>query len=124
MKKAFAYMSFNSFVLRVSTGLYDFITHTHRGARAHTHIYIYIYVQTMIDVCTAVLLPTRPSSDSSGFRHGFGTEASLPLALSTPAVTHDTTRVCGIFVTLWDCHIHADAVRALSWILFMYLVQN
>ena len=29
---------------------------------------------------------------------------------SAPAVTHDTTRLCWIVVTLWDCHINADAI--------------
>ena len=70
---------------------------------------------TITDVCTTALLLTKPlSDDDSGFRHGFGAEASLPLAQSTPAVSHDTTRLCQIIVTLWDCHIHADAVRVLS----------
>ena len=33
-----------------------------------------------------VLLPTKPSSDDdSGLRHGFGTEASIPLAQSAPS---------------------------------------
>ena len=69
---------------------------------------------TMTDVCTAALLPTKPSSDGdSGFKHGFGTEASLPLTQSSPTVTYDTTRLCCIVDTLWDCHIYADAVRAL-----------
>ena len=49
-----------------------------------------------------------------------GLEASLPLNQSAPAVTHDTTRLCWIDVTLWDFHIHTDAVRALSLIFFMY----
>ena len=56
---------------------------------------------------------------NSGFRCGFRAESSLPLAQSTPAVTHDTTRLYSIGITLWDCHIHTDAVRVLSWILFM-----
>ena len=52
----------------------------------------------MTDAYTAALLPTKPSSDDDcGFRHGFGAEASLPLTLSAPAVTHDTTRRL-------DCH--------------------
>ena len=69
----------------------------------------------MTDVYTAALLPTKPlSDDDSGFRHGFGAEASLPLTQSPTAVTHDTTRLCWIDITQWDCHIHADAVRALS----------
>ena len=76
----------------------------------------------MIDVSTAALLPIKPSSDDSGFRHSFGTEASLPLTQSTLAVTPDTTRLCWIDVTVWDCYIHADAVRALSWIFFMYFL--
>ena len=49
----------------------------------------------MTDVCMAALLPTKPSSDDdSGFRHGFRAEASLPLAQSASAVTHDTSRLC------------------------------
>ena len=73
----------------------------------------------MTDVHTAALHPTKPSADDdSGFKYGFGAEASLPLTQSAPTITHDTTRLCWIDVTLWDCHIHADAVRALSWIFF------
>ena len=57
----------------------------------------------MTDVYTAALLPRKPSSDDdSRFRHGFKTEAS----------------------TSWDCHIHTDAVRALSWIIFMYFLLS
>ena len=49
----------------------------------------------MTDVYTAALLPTTPSSDDdSGFRDGFGAQASLPLTKSAPAVTHDNTRLC------------------------------
>ena len=41
----------------------------------------------MTDVCTAALFPTKPSSDDdSGFRHGFGIEASLPLTQSAPEI--------------------------------------
>ena len=55
----------------------------------------------MTDVYTTALLLTKPSSDDdSGFRHGFRAEASLPLTQSTSAVTHDTTRLCWIDVTL------------------------
>ena len=69
---------------------------------------------TITDVCTTALLPTKPSSDDdSGFLHDFGSEASLPLAQSIPAVSHDTTRLCQIVVTLWDCHINADADKSL-----------
>ena len=92
----------------------------------HYTIYIYIYIyryHTITNVCTTALLPTKPSSDvDSGFRHGFGAEASLPLAQSAPAVSHDTTRFYQIVVTLWDCHIHADTFRALSWIFSMYFI--
>ena len=79
---------------------------------------------TITDVYTTSVLLTKPSSDDndSGFRHGFGTEASLPLAQSAPAVSHDPTRLCQIVVTLWDCQIHADAVRALSWIFSIYFL--
>ena len=80
---------------------------------------------TISNVCTTALLLIKPSSDDdSGFRHGFGAEASLPLAQSAPAVSHNTTRICQIVVTLEDCHIHADAVRALSWIFSMYFLLS
>ena len=73
------------------------------------------------DACTTALFPTKPSSDGdSGFRHGFGAEASLPLARSASAVSHDTIRLCQIVVILWDWHIHAVAIRDLSWILSIY----
>ena len=73
----------------------------------------------MTHVCTTTLLPTKPSSDDdSRFRHDFGAEALLPLVQSAPAVSHNTTRLCWFVITLWDCHINADAVRALSWIFF------
>ena len=74
-------------------------THSH----THTHIYIYIYrrYHTITDVYTTALLLTKPSSDDdSGFRHGFGAEASLPLAQSVPALSYDTTRLCQNVVAL------------------------
>ena len=84
-------------------------------------IKLYSWHHTITDVCTIALLPTKPLLDDDfGSRHGFGTKAPLPLAQSTPAVSHVTKRFCQIVVTLWDCHIRADAVRALSWISFMY----
>ena len=47
---------------------------------------------TITYVYTTTLLPTNPSSDDdSGFRYGFGTEASLPLVQSAPAVSHNIT---------------------------------
>ena len=56
---------------------------------------------TITDVYTTALLLTKSSSDDDiGFGHGFGAEASLPLAQSAPAVSHDTTRLCQIVVTL------------------------
>ena len=55
---------------------------------------------------------------------GFQAEASLPLAQGTPAVSLDTTRLGQTVITLWDCHIHADAVRALSWIFSMYFLLS
>ena len=80
---------------------------------------------TITDVYTTALLLTKPSSDDyCGFRHGFGAEASLPLIQSAPAVSHDTTRLCQIVVAQWDCQIHADAVRALSWIFSMYFLLS
>ena len=80
---------------------------------------------TITDVDTTALLLTKPlSDDDSGFRHGFGAEASLPLTRSAPTVSHNTTRLCQIVITLWDCHIHADAGRALSWIFSMYFLLS
>ena len=46
---------------------------------------IYSRYHKITDVYTTALLLTKPSSDdSSGFRHGFGAQASLPLAQNTP----------------------------------------
>ena len=87
----------------------------------------------MTDICTAALLPTKPSSDDdSEFRHGFGAKASLALAQSAPTVNNDITRLCWIVITLWSSHIYADAVilpylgyffiyLALSWIFFFHV---
>ena len=48
----------------------------------------------MTGVCTAALLPTKPSlDDDSQFRQGFRAEASLPLTQSVLAITYDTTRL-------------------------------
>ena len=102
-----------------------FLWHMHscRLSNAKSCLYIYSRYHTMTDVCTTVLLPIKNSSDdNSGFRHGFGAEGSLPLAQSTPVLSHDTTRLCQIVVTLWDGHMLADAVRTLSWIFSMYFL--
>ena len=62
---------------------------------------LYSRYHTIIDVYTTALLLTKPSSDNdTGFGHGVGAEASLPLAQSAPAVSHNTTRLCQIVVTL------------------------
>ena len=92
----------------------------------HENVRAYSRYHKITDVyTTAALLLTKPSSDDdSGFRHGFRAEVSLPLAQSAPAVPHDTTRLCQIVVVLWDCLIHADAVRALSWIFSMYFLLS
>ena len=87
--------------------------------------HIYSRYHTITDVYKTALLLTKPSSDDdSGFRHGFGGEASLPLTQSVPAVSHDTTRLCQIVVALWDYQIHTDAVRALSWIFSRYFLLS
>ena len=66
----------------------------------------------MTEVYTAALLPTKPSSeDNFGFKHGFVAEGSCLQTKNASVVTHNTTRLCWIYVTLWDCHIYADAVR-------------
>ena len=55
----------------------------------------------MTAIYTVALQPTKPSSgDDSGFRHGFGAEASLPLTQSAPVVSHDTTRLCWFDVSM------------------------
>ena len=87
-------------------------------------VYVYSRYHTITDVYRTALLLTKPSSDDSGFRHGFDAEASLPLAQSALAVSHVTSRLCQIVVTLWDYHIHADAVRTLSWIFSMYFLLS
>ena len=70
----------------------------------YIQVYIYIQIYTSINICgyhtitdaytTALLLRKPTSDDDSGFRHGFGAEASLPLAQSASAASHDTTRLC------------------------------
>ena len=65
----------------------------------------------MTDVYTATLLPAKPlSDDDSGFRYCFVDNKLLPVTHST----HIMPWLCWIDDTLWDCYIHADAVRALS----------
>ena len=101
-----------------SWSVYIFTLYAQCHKRTHTQIHTHIHrYHTITDVCKTALLLTKPSSDDdSGFSHGFGNEASLPLAQNAPVVSHDTTRFFQIVITLWDCHIKADAVRALSWI--------
>ena len=69
----------------------------------------------MTDVYTA-----KPSSDDSGFRHCFEAEALLPLIQSALAVINDITRLCWIDVTLWDCHIHANAVSLILDLFYVF----
>ena len=70
------------------------------GPMSRYFMFIYRY-HIITDVYTTALLLTKPSSDDdSGFEHGFGVEASLPLAQSDPTVSHDTTRLCQIVVAL------------------------
>ena len=65
---------------------------------------IYSRYHTITDVCTTRLLPIKPpSDDDSGFRHSFRAEASLPLAQSAPAVSHDNTRLCQFVVCVCVC---------------------
>ena len=45
--------------------------------------------------------PTKPSSNVSGFRLGFGAEASLPQTQSASAVPHDTARLCGLSIYMY-----------------------
>ena len=74
---------------------------TNIGYLMLNHRYTYSRYHTITVVCTTALLLTKPSSgNDSRFRHGFGAEASLSLALSTPAVPYDITRLCQIVVTL------------------------
>ena len=104
--------------------------HVHIHMYMFIYIYIYIYIclyryHTITDVYTIALLLTKPSSDDdTGFRYGFGAEASLPLTQSAPAVCRDTTRQCQIVVARWDCQIYIHAVRALSWIFSRYFLLS
>ena len=88
-------------------------------------MYVCMYVgvceyHTMTDIYTAALLPKKPSSgDDSGFKHGFCAAVLFLQTPSAPAVTHDTIRLCWNDFTVCHCYIHADAVRAMSRILFM-----
>ena len=80
----------------------------------------------MTDFYTAGLLQTKPlSDDDSGFNHCFEVKASLPQTLSDPPVTHNTTKLCWIIITQWDCHIHTDTVIAfLGSFFFIYFLLS
>ena len=59
-------------------------------------IYICRYY-TITDVCTTALLPTKPlSDDDSGFWHGFGAEASLPIGQSDTTTLSDCRHSMGL----------------------------
>ena len=90
--------------------------------RIQRYIYIYIYrYHTITDVCTTALLPTKPSLDAdSRFRHNFGAETSLPLAQSTAALFHDTTRLCQIVAifTLMQLELYLGSFPCISsWLI-------
>ena len=90
-------------------------------------VYIYIYIHAYIGIIQWSLYSSIASNKAFirwWLRHGFGAKASWPLTQSAPAVTHNTTRLCWIDVTLWECHIHADAVRALSLIFVIYFLLS
>ena len=74
----------------------------------------------------AVLHPTKPSSDDdSVFKHGFRAEAWLLPTQSIPAVHHEITYFCWFVFSLWECHIHVDAVKALFGLfLFFFFFFN
>ena len=87
----------------------------------------------MTDVYTAALLPTKPlSDDDPGVKHGFGAEASLPLTLSAPAVTRDTTRLFFLVLLRFMAHQHCGLFNAKSylymcgsaWFVSEYLMGN
>ena len=79
----------------------------------------------MTDVQKAMLLLTKPlSDDGSGFRYGLEPEASLPLIQNTLTVACNTTRLCWFFIILWECCIHANAVRALSVFIYLFLSND
>ena len=73
----------------------------YRSSACGNFIFLLYRYHIIADVYTTALLRTKPSSDDdSGFGHGFGAKASLPLAQSAPAVSHDTTRLCQNLVAL------------------------
>ena len=96
-------------------------------------IYTYRYICIIIYICgihlkklytktaakEAALLPVKSSSDDDpGFRHGFGTEASLPLTQGAPAVSHNTTRLYWMWFNQYEGQMRSDAVTVLFWIFF------
>ena len=108
-------ISVNSYHYTISTSIIrsllniSQLLHITTDMTVYVFVWMYIYIyryRTMTVIYTATLLPTKPSSDDdSGFKHGFGAEASLQLTRSAPSVTYDTTRLCWIDITLWDYHI-------------------
>ena len=53
-------------------------------------------------------------------QHCFQQSLHQMMTRGSGSVSHDSTRLCQIVVTLWDFYIHADAVRALSWVFSMH----
>ena len=51
-------------------------------------------------------------------------EASLPLTQCAREVTHDTTRLCWIDVTILGLLYHSDSVKGFSWIFFMHFLSS
>ena len=81
--------------------------------------FIYSRYHIITDVCTRALVLTKPSSDdNSGFKHGFGAEASLSLAQSTPAVSHDTTKLCQIYIYI--VYTHTDTCTNIYIYIYIY----
>ena len=72
--------------------------HNIKKLLTHTSVNIYSRYHTLTDVYTTALLLTKPSSDDdSGFGHGFGAEASLPLVQSAPATPPDFVRLLSLY---------------------------
>ena len=103
-------------------GMQTLVYHLNQNTHTHTHTHTYIYIYIYIYIGVVKWLPTKLSLvDDSGFKHGFGAEASLPLPQSVLAVTQNTTTFWWINVIQWDCYIPVDAVKALSWNFFFMI---
>ena len=69
------------------------------------------------------IIRRRTVEEYSWWCQDFCCKVQLPF-LGCQFLNWSNISLCQIVVALWDCQIHADAVRALSWIFSMYFLLS